>query len=90
MEMVGAGWQSGRHNEQMARDLSKETLFAHDAQKLFFFVREGFSLTQMSEGFCTKLDVTSEMLNGEIILDGWDNHDISLGDKFVLSAAGED
>jgi hypothetical protein len=57
---------------------------------MFFFVREGFSLTQMTEWFCKELTVTSEMLNGEIVLDGWSAHDLSLGDKLTLVAAAED
>ena len=38
---------------------------------MYFCVREGFSMTKMSEGFCKEMLVTSEMLNGEAILDGW-------------------
>jgi hypothetical protein len=90
MEKLGAEWQSGSKNETTARKLSEQTLFPRTDKKMFFFVREGFSLTQMTEGFCKELTVTSEMLNGEIILDGWSAHDLSLGDKFTLVAADED
>jgi hypothetical protein len=46
---------------------------------MFFFVREGFSLTNRTEGFCEDIDITSEMLNGEIILDGWWTAKLGLG-----------
>lgn len=53
---------------------------------MYFFVREGFSLSRQSEGFCKKMVVTSEMLNGEVIIDGWYRTDLSIGDTFTLHA----
>jgi len=51
---------------------------------MYFFVREGFSMTRQSEGFCKKMKITSEMLNGEVIVDGWYQTDLSIGDQFTL------
>lgn len=47
---------------------------------MFFFVREGFSLKQRTEGFCNEIVVTSEMLTGQLIIDGWDRIDLDLGE----------
>ena len=71
-------------NEELAREISDETVFDRGADKMYFCVREGFSMTKMGEGFCTKMRVTSEMLNGEAIVDGWYQTDLSIGDSFTL------
>jgi hypothetical protein len=52
-------------------------------------VREGFSNTRLSEGFVKKLKVTSEMLNGEVIVDGWLKYDLSIGDAFEVECTEE-
>ena len=52
---------------------------------MYFYVREGFALSQVSEGFCTNLQVTSEMLNGEVIVDGYWRRDMGIGDSFELT-----
>lgn len=57
---------------------------------MYFFVREGFSLTQHTEGFCDKLNVTSEMINGQIVVDGYESYDFSMGEVIRLTAAPED
>ena len=69
-------------NEQLAKEISDETVFKRSDDKMYFCVREGFSMTRMSEGFCKKMTVTSEMLNGEAIIDGWFHTDLSIGDSF--------
>jgi len=54
---------------------------------MYFCVREGFQFTcGESEGFCTHMKVTSEMFNGQAIVDGWFTADLSLGDSFTLTA----
>jgi len=52
-------------------------------------VREGFSNTRLSEGFVKKVKVTSEMLNGEVIIDGWLKFDLSIGDSFEVESQDE-
>jgi len=52
---------------------------------MYFCVREGFSLTQMSEGFCKHIKITSEMLNGQVVIDAWYHKDLMIGDQFELS-----
>jgi len=73
-------------NSYLAQEISHETIFPQDDDRLYFFVREGFSNTRLSEGFVKKVKVTSEMLNGEVIIDGWLKHDLSIGDSFVVEA----
>jgi hypothetical protein len=53
--------------------INEETKFGSDEHRMFYFIREGFAIkkSQPTEGFCESLDVTCEMLNGEVILDGW-------------------
>ena len=48
-----------------------DSVFDRGADKMYFCVREGFARTQGGEGFAKKMLVTSEMLNGEAIVDGW-------------------
>ena len=60
-----------RVSEELAKEISDETVFDRGADKMYWCVREGFSTTKRSEGFCEKMRVTSEMLHGEAIIDGW-------------------
>ena len=73
-------------NSLLAQEISAETKFAQDDDRLYFFVREGFSNTRLSEGFVKNVKVTSEMLNGEIIIDGWLKYDLSIGDSFTVES----
>ena len=76
-------------NSQLAYEISDETVFAVDDNRMYFFVREGFSNTRLSEGFVEKIKVTSEMLNGEVIVDGWLKFDLSIGDSFEMEIAAD-
>ena len=57
---------------------------------MFFYVREGFALQQRTEGFCETLEITSEMLNGELVIDGWWKESLDMGQTIKLSTAGQD
>lgn len=54
---------------------------------MYFFVREGFSLTQMSEGFCKYMKITSEMLNGQVVIDAWYHRGLQIGEQFTLHSS---
>jgi len=69
----------------MAKKISEKTVFPADSDKMYYFVREGFQETNISEGFTQNLILTSEMLNGVVKLDGHNSIDISMGDRFELS-----
>ena len=56
---------------------------------MYFCVREGFALTQMSEGFCNHLQITSEMLNGQVVIDSWYSSDLHIGEQYTLSTSPE-
>ena len=76
--------------DKICKKISDETIFPQDDDRMFFFVREGFSLTQRTEGFTRHLKITSENLNGEAIIDGWWKHHMGLGESFTLSMAGDE
>lgn len=74
----------------LCKKISDQTIFPQDDDRMFFFVREGFSLTQRTEGFTKNLVITSENLNGEVIIDGWWKHQLTLGESFNLKMAGDE
>jgi len=67
-------------NEKLARKLCEETVFPRDDPRMFFTVREGSQRSNVGEGFCKEMLVTSEMLNGESVVDSWFHSDLSIGD----------
>ena len=84
--MDGAS-STSRNDKPLAKELSDETVFPRDNDQMYFCVREGFQFTHgESEGFCKHILVTSEMINGHAIVDGWFTADLSLGDTFTLEA----
>jgi len=87
--MMGSLETDDETNASLARSISDETTFPIDDDRMYFWVREGFSNTQLSEGFCEEILVTSEMINGEIIIDGWWQHDLSIGDYFTMHSKDE-
>lgn len=55
----------GGMNEQLALELSNETIFPRDLDKMYYCVREGFSFTTgESEGFAKHMIIKSEMIDG--------------------------
>ena len=59
-------------------------MYSADSDKMYYFVREGFQETNISEGFAKELLVTSEMLNGMVKIDGHTTVPIGMGDQFSL------
>ena len=87
---MGSAIETEEMTEMLCKQISDETIFGQDEDRMFFFVREGFSLTQRTEGFTKEMKVTSENLNGEVIIDGWWKQHIHLGETFNLSMAGDE
>ena len=56
---------------------------------MYYFVREGFQETKISEGFCKELILTNDMLRGIVNLDGQVNVPIDIGDKIFLQSDPE-
>jgi hypothetical protein len=50
--------------------INKKSIFTSSSDKMFYLVREGFQETAISEGFAENIIFTSEMLKGEVKLDG--------------------
>lgn len=63
-------YKASNDDEIIAKEISDQTIFARDDHQMYYFVREGYQETIISEGFCKNLEFTSEMLNGEVKLDG--------------------
>ena len=63
-------YAASKDDQRIARKLSDQTIFPFDHEKMYYFVREGFQETVISEGFCKTLEFTAEMLHGEVKLDG--------------------
>ena len=76
-------------HDVLAEKISDETIFARNDPRMYFQVREGFSNTQMSEGFCKHMKITSEMLNGQVVIDAWYNRSLAIGDQFTVHSAPE-
>jgi len=56
---------------------------------MYYYVREGFQETAISEGFCKELTLTSEMLGGVLKIDGHTALTIGMGDRYHLETAPE-
>lgn len=69
---------------KIAEKISLKTIFPADSDKMYYYVREGFQETNISEGFCKELTLTSEMLGGVVKIDGHTTIDISMGDRFNM------
>ena len=88
-KLIGSLGVDQETNDKLALQLSAETIFPRNDPRMYFCVREGFSLTQMSEGFCKTAEITSEMLNGEVVIDAWYERNLSIGDQFKLDVKPE-
>ena len=73
--------------EQVSETLSNDTIFDLDDDRFFYFVREGFANTTRTEGFSKDLEITSEMLTGECIVDGWHHVPLNLGEPIIVKTA---
>jgi hypothetical protein len=52
---------------------------------MYYYIRESFQETAISEGFCKELCITGEMLKGEIKIDGLKRINLDMGDKIRMS-----
>jgi len=69
----------------ISKRLSNATHFQVDKPELYYFVREGFQETAISEGHCSELIFTSEMLSGEVKIDGHSVIPVNIGDRFKVT-----
>ncbi len=78
-------------NENLSAIISSKNVFPQDSDQLYYFVREGYVCdaklyTWRAEGFCKKVRVISEMINGGLQIDGYFKYDIGIGDIFTVSS----
>ena len=66
--------------DSMAKTLGEQTKFDRGLDKMYFYVREGFAMTNLREGFSKRMTITSEMFKGQAIVDGWFKTDLAFGD----------
>jgi hypothetical protein len=69
---------------EISEKINQATIFDSESDQMYYYVREGFQETAISEGFCSELVFTSEMLKGSIKIDGQLSTPIGMGDKFKL------
>jgi hypothetical protein len=69
---------------EIAQTVSNKTIFPSDSNKMYYYVREGFQETTISEGFCKDMVLTSEMLGGVLKIDGHTALTIGMGDRYHL------
>lgn len=55
---------------EIAKKINKKIIFSSSLDKMFYYVREGFQETAISEGFASDIVFTSEMLKGDVKIDG--------------------
>ena len=70
--------------------ISNNNIFPFHADQLYYFVREGVSQsTWRAEGYCKKIKVVSEMIDGSVQIDGFFKHDLGIGDVFWVKSCPE-
>lgn len=79
-DAIGSLESDCQTNDELAETISAETVYPRNDPRMYFCVREGFSNTQITEGFCKHVKVTSEMLNGRVVIDAWYNRNLDIGD----------
>ena len=69
---------------KISKTLSNRIIFPIDHDEIYYYVREGFQETAISEGFCKSFILTSEMMKGRVKIDGQTTIRMDMGDKFLL------
>lgn len=75
--------------EELANRMSKETLFTGDTKKMYFYVREPYTGTEIKEGFAEELILNSELTDGQLFIDGQTRLDMSYGDSCKIDIKPE-
>ena len=74
----------------MSSLISSNNVYSMDSDNLYYFVREGYVCdaklyTWRAEGFCKKVRVISEIIDGRLQIDGYFKLDIGIGDTFNVT-----
>ena len=56
---------------------------------MYYYVREPFAGLHQNEGFASKLKLTSELMDGQVCIDGQVKHDINWGSVLDLDIKPE-
>ena len=77
-----------------AKQISKQTIFPYDEERMYYFVREGYSkdpshYSRHSEGYARNITFYSELIDGKVFIDGHYGKDIQIGDTFDIDTKPE-
>lgn len=77
-------------NENLSTLISNKTIFPINSDQLYYFVRESYVSDERlyswrAEGFCKSARITSEMITGQVLVDGHFKHDFGIGDTVTMS-----
>jgi NAD+ kinase len=89
LNYLGNGESIELVEEHFAKTVSKQTIFPPDEERMYFFVREGYTkdptnYNRHSEGFAKHIKYLSELIEGRVYIDGYYTKDIGLGDVFTV------
>jgi predicted solute-binding protein len=56
--------------EEIANNMSRQTNFPTDSNKMYYYVREPFAGEHQNEGFAKEMRMTSELMDGQVCIDG--------------------
>ena len=76
-------------DDELANQMSSETHFSAETDKMYYFVREPQHESSTNEGFSTELVVESEFGDGYVCIDGSIKYDIAYGDKVTIDVKPE-
>lgn len=93
-KFIGGEKNTDTAYQQIARLINNKNTFALDSDKIYYFVREGFTTDPVqyswrAEGYCKSLKVTSEMIDGSVQIDGYWKYNVGIGDQFYVTCNPE-
>lgn len=75
--------------EEIANQISSVTHFEPEKDQLYYFVREPFSSTLQNEGFASDIELFSELVDGQICIDGGLQFPVEFGDRVHIDSKPE-
>ncbi|CDW71739.1 nad kinase domain-containing protein 1-like [Stylonychia lemnae] len=79
-------------NRNLASLINSTYVFPYDSDQLYYYVREGYvrhdnSFSWRSEGFCKEIKIVNEIIEGRILIDGYYNYSLEIGEQFKIKTA---
>eukprot|EP00347_Sterkiella_histriomuscorum_P003842 403362732 len=94
LEIMGVEDRSQAVVEYLAAQLNCSLVFPCDSDQQYYYVREGYiahdnSFSWRSEGYCKEIRVISEIIEGRVLIDGYYNYELEIGQQFTIKSAPE-